>query len=144
MIERYYRLDDSNQVQPCSQLQWAEFMNTTGSRIAFDTVNGCCVSSVFLGLDHAWTGSLEPVLFEILVFTGRRGSWAFLDHAIWRFNDVGTTRLFHHNLCRLIKQKNLTELKRLTRQFLIAAEPLKLINTQTGQTEQHRNSSNGL
>jgi hypothetical protein len=38
--------------------------------VGHDELEGCNVSTIFLGLDHNWSGRGDPVLFETLVFGG--------------------------------------------------------------------------
>jgi hypothetical protein len=36
--------------------------------VAVDTVDGVLVSTVFLGVDHTWSVSIGPLLFETMLF----------------------------------------------------------------------------
>jgi hypothetical protein len=70
MGERYI-LDGQTPV-PCEDLfTWGEwFENDAHRRVGLTiTANGSRVSTVFLGLDHAF-GSGPPVLFETMIFGG--------------------------------------------------------------------------
>jgi hypothetical protein len=46
---------------------WAKAFEETDRRVAFTTVGVVDVSTVFLGLDHAWFGG-APQIFETMVF----------------------------------------------------------------------------
>jgi hypothetical protein len=68
----YYRLLPDHSVQPIlgenAQLEWAyTFEKTTRPLLATD-VDGWCVSTIFLGFDHAFMDG-PPELFETMVFT---------------------------------------------------------------------------
>lgn len=66
----WYILDDNNNPVPCTDSEANDFMlNRREKKIIGRTeVNGHCVSTVFLCLDHSWMQGGRPVLFETLVF----------------------------------------------------------------------------
>lgn len=66
-----YILDAENNPVPCDDLMaWAEWFGDTDKRtIAKTEINGCTVSTVFLGVDHQF-GEGPPVLWESMVFSG--------------------------------------------------------------------------
>jgi hypothetical protein len=72
----YYILDEHGEPQPMTDVLlwglWFERASRDGSRIVQqDYVEGCDqvgVSTVFLGLDHNFTATGPPVLWESLVF----------------------------------------------------------------------------
>lgn len=49
-------------------MKWAKWMEKGARRVARDTIHGVIVSTVFLGLDHAFVGGhAKPVLFETML-----------------------------------------------------------------------------
>lgn len=63
-------LDGHNPVACDDLLEWGKWMQTADRKVALDTpFDGVCVSTVFLGLDHAF-GGFGPILFETMVFGG--------------------------------------------------------------------------
>lgn len=55
---------------PCHDLlAWASWFETADRTVAQETIGESKVSTVFLGLDHAFGGA-APVLFETMVFGG--------------------------------------------------------------------------
>ena len=71
----YYKLD-VKKIIPCeSLLVWAKTFGSTDRRVADEKAWGLRVSTVFLGIDHGsgFIDGSEPVLFETMVFVGRRG-----------------------------------------------------------------------
>lgn len=76
----YYRLNADHSVSPImgrlgepngrdAVLAWArDFERFDNRQLARDDIEGCLVSTVFLGLDHAF-GSGPPVLFETMAFS---------------------------------------------------------------------------
>lgn len=72
----YYILDAAGQPQQCASVEvWARwFENAAGRQIGHDDVGEASVSTVFLGLDHAFGGG-PPLLFETMIFGGKYGDW---------------------------------------------------------------------
>ena len=66
-MNEWYRLDGRKAVR-CSMLEPFE-MDKDSKRVGFNQINGVDVSTIFLGLDHAW-GNGPPLLFETMVFGG--------------------------------------------------------------------------
>ena len=48
--------------------EWARWLETAERHIGDDTINGKRVSTVFLGIDHNFSFSGPPLLFETMVF----------------------------------------------------------------------------
>jgi hypothetical protein len=65
---KHYILDGHNAV-PVDMLTWARSFSECDRTVARETVCGCEVSTVFLGLDHGF-GSGPPMIFETMVFGG--------------------------------------------------------------------------
>ena len=67
-----YRLDENKNAVPCSTEIWAKqftemFKNKT-KHVAQDIIEGCLVSTVWLGIDHQWGIDEAPLLYETMVF----------------------------------------------------------------------------
>lgn len=62
----HYVLIGQTAVKEPDWLIWAEWFEHSDRRVAVTELPWCCVSTVFLGLDHGWRG--EPMLFETMVF----------------------------------------------------------------------------
>ena len=63
----YYFLNEEKIAIPCDMETWSN-MHRDQRRVAEDTVNGFWVSTVFLGLNHAFSDG-PPMIFETYVFT---------------------------------------------------------------------------
>jgi hypothetical protein len=74
----YWRLNADHTTSPIygrmsddasAALEWAQdFENFEDRQLARDEIEGCLISTIFLGLDHAWGGG-PPVLFETMAFS---------------------------------------------------------------------------
>ena len=77
---------------PCEDIvEWAQKYEKMNRRVALDYVGDIKISTVFLGLDHAFDGG-PPMLFETMVFGGdfdqdgaRCSTWGEAEeqHAEW-------------------------------------------------------------
>jgi len=71
MRQRYYILENGVIKATDDLLEWGRWFENTDNRvIARDEINGVLVSTVFLGIDHNFTGEGPPVLFESMIFEG--------------------------------------------------------------------------
>lgn len=68
-----YILDENNEPVPCEDLfVFASWFEDVENRIvAKDKVDDVEVSTVFLGIDHDFSGQGPPVLWETMIFGGR-------------------------------------------------------------------------
>jgi hypothetical protein len=67
---KHYILEGTESKAPkaVDLITWAQWMETfENRRIALDTIGGITVSTVFLGVDHNFSGEGGPILFESLV-----------------------------------------------------------------------------
>jgi hypothetical protein len=72
-----YILDGHTPVPVADVLTWGRWFETADRTVARTAVAaGVEVSTVFLGLDHHFTGHGPPLLFETMVFhDGHAGAW---------------------------------------------------------------------
>ena len=89
---KHYVLDDNNVPQRATSIEAARFYRLLKRRhVGWEEVGGCLVSTVFLGVDHNFSGRGPPLLFETMLFPGdhhgavvcqRYSTWddAFLGH----------------------------------------------------------------
>lgn len=70
----YYTLWDKIPI-PCGNLlAWAEAMQSTDRQVAQTSIGPMLVSTVFLGLDHAFFSG-PPLLFETMIFGDNEDSY---------------------------------------------------------------------
>lgn len=100
-----YILDGHTPVKELSLYKWARWFEGHTRRIEQTMIEGARVSTVFLGLDHAFDEKGSPLLFETMVFGGHRhfeneqtrcGTW---DEAV----------LMHHDMCERVRAYNRRE-----------------------------------
>lgn len=65
----YYILDNRKAVKVHRVSEWAKWFEKADRRVAETKIGKARVSTVFLGLDHAF-GGRPPMLFETMVFDG--------------------------------------------------------------------------
>ena len=66
-----YKLDAQGEPIPEPDLMtWAEWIETADRQVARDRIGNVEVSTVFLGLDHNYSGRGDPILWETMVFGG--------------------------------------------------------------------------
>ena len=74
---RQYILDKNNKpiLEP-DLVKWGKWFENHENRIVKqEDVNGCHVSTVFLGLDHSWDESGPPILWETMIFGGKHDEY---------------------------------------------------------------------
>lgn len=89
MKQMHYILSPDHSPVPChNEAMWHLWMWTSQDerQVAHAVVNGVQISTVFLGIDHSWTGAGPPILFETLVIGGdldkSEQRYAFWDDAV--------------------------------------------------------------
>jgi hypothetical protein len=65
-----YTLDAEHNTIPLPEGVAHPMLPESRRRVALETVRGCTVSTVFLGVNHQW-GDGPPILFESAVYRGR-------------------------------------------------------------------------
>ncbi len=79
----YYELIGQTAVPVGDLLEWAAKFEAMDRRVAHTRVLGMCdVSTVFLGLDHAWGGG-PPLLFETMAFWHGEGGYEMHRCSTW-------------------------------------------------------------
>lgn len=60
---------NGRELVPATLLGWAAWFEESDRHVAKTRVRGMLVSTIFLGVDHAWPGGV-PQLFETMIFKG--------------------------------------------------------------------------
>lgn len=76
-------LDENNNVIPANLMEWAEWLENAGQKkiVQQDYIDDNFISTVFLGLDHGFGMSSEPLIFETMVFSGNPGKDIYCDRS---------------------------------------------------------------
>jgi len=90
-----YILDGHTPVICSGPIEWAERFEPAGRRVAHTENDEVRVSTVFLGIDHAW-GNSRPMLFETMVFGGDH------DGDMRRYSTWDEAADGHLDVCKLI------------------------------------------
>jgi hypothetical protein len=68
---RYYILDAEDRVVRADLITWARWFEYANRHVGYTQITSeCLVSTVFLGLDHRFSGNGPPLLFETIIFGG--------------------------------------------------------------------------
>jgi hypothetical protein len=73
-MNEYYILDGHKPV-PADLITWGKWMMTADRHVAKTMIGDVWVSTVFLGLNHAWDPSAQPLLFETMIFGGEHNQY---------------------------------------------------------------------
>jgi hypothetical protein len=97
---QYFKLIGKMAVQCDTLLEWAEWMEVNSRRVANDEIEGIRVSTVFLGLNHDFSGKGDPLLFETMVFLpdGSTGT-------MWRYFTWAEAEAGHKEILDSVKQQ---------------------------------------
>ena len=76
---RYVLDEDGNPRHEPDLHAWAQWIETADRHVAHYAHDDFEVSTVFLGLDHNFSGEGDPVLWETMIFEGP------LDLSMWRY-----------------------------------------------------------
>jgi hypothetical protein len=70
--QHLWMMDENHQVIPARDVyQWAEFFENNRA-VAATNINGLYVSTIFLGIDHAFGFGGPPILFETMIFASEK------------------------------------------------------------------------
>lgn len=96
-MSKHYILDGHN-VKEANLSEWAKWYETTDRRVKRETVGGSDISTVFLGLDHRFSGDGPPIIFETLVFGGP------LDQEMERYSTWEEAEAGHRAMVEKVKK----------------------------------------
>ena len=88
-----------NPVPEPDVIAWGRWFGTANRHVAQTDINGVHVSTVFLGVDHNFTGHGDPILFETMPFADD-SPW---DQLCWRHPNRHAALAFHDQLVAAIR-----------------------------------------
>ena len=92
-----YILDGHTPIPEADIRKWGRWFATAERHVARDKIGEADVSTVFLGLDHNFTGGGSPVLFETMIFGGP------LHESQWRYCTWEEAEIGHQAACALAR-----------------------------------------
>ena len=95
-----YILDKDNNPVPATTLQWGEWLQEDRRRkiVAKTTLNnGYRVSTVFLGLDHNYSDTGPPLLFETMIFPEEGMGELYME----RYSTWDKALAGHERICKM-------------------------------------------
>ena len=77
-MKKLYILDKHNKPKLCEDtLKWAAWFETHDRTVLVDDITSkIYVSTVFLGIDHNFSGDGPPILWESMIFNGARNGYS--------------------------------------------------------------------
>jgi hypothetical protein len=107
-IPDWYILLPDGTTEPTNDItKWSRNRADTDlRRVGIDNIDGIVVSTVFLGLDHNWSESGPPLLFETMVFDHTAGAdRKFLDLGCWRYSNIWAARAGHEQVVSVLRDR---------------------------------------
>lgn len=102
----YYILDGKQPVHVTDVERWAVwFAAPENRRVAQTAVGPVTISTVFLGIDHNFSRSGAPVLFETMVFGGP------LDGAQQRYRTFDEAAVGHEDMVRQVRDEPTSDIE---------------------------------
>ena len=99
MTDKKYILGKNHELVEADLITWGRFFEDINNRrVAEDSIDGARISTVFLGIDHNF-GEGEPLLFETMIFGGKR------DGEQWRWHTWEEAERKHREIVAEIKRK---------------------------------------
>jgi hypothetical protein len=94
---KYYVLKGNVAFEEPDLIKWAQLFQKADRKVRHDIIQGASISTVFLGIDHAFHGQEKPVLFETMVFGGA------LDQETSRCCTWEQAELMHQAMCDKVR-----------------------------------------
>ena len=86
-------------------LEWGRWFETADRHLAKTTVGDLEISTVFLGLDHAFLSG-SPLLWETMIFVkGKGGTWPPDDEFQERYSTFDEAKAGHERAVQMVKEK---------------------------------------
>lgn len=87
-MKDYYYILDGKQAKPVEDaIEWGSWYEKSNRSVDKTKVIDCEVSTVFLGINHAFLGG-EPILFETMIFGGQQDGYC-QRYSTWEEAEVG-------------------------------------------------------
>ena len=105
----YYMLDDDGNVIATDNVDlWGNFMESGKRQIALTHIGEVMISTVFLGIDHAFMSPGPPVVFETMCFWDGNSA---LDNEMYRYTSKEAALVGHDKMCERVRREILRRAK---------------------------------
>ena len=104
-MSRYAILNPDHSLTPCDLIQWARWKNTADCAVAKAHLQGYLVSTVFLGINHAYFDNEPSLWFETMIF--QEGQWNEL--YCERYTTWDEALAGHKRACEAVRNKEIAE-----------------------------------
>jgi len=94
---RHYILDQNSLPIEADFITWARWFETANRTLEKTEVGDVIISTVFLGLDHSFSETTHPILYETMIFGGP------LDEFQWRYSNRESALLGHARAVAKVK-----------------------------------------
>jgi len=98
-VNDYY----DRQGNPIPMLMWAALYEA-GHRVALDVIGDVTISTVWLGLNHNFSGIGPPLIFETLVFAVDRRPLGDLEDHMWRWSTEVQALAGHDQAVSMVRE----------------------------------------
>ena len=104
-MSTYYILRGKEVVKVNSVMKWAKYMEEENRLLFQEDVGNYWVSTVFLGLDYNFDFSIEPLIFETMVFIrDAEGVVNYSEVYLDRYSNYEETKKGHKKAVKITKE----------------------------------------
>lgn len=89
IMSRHFYLNEDHTYKPCDLMTWAKQFEELERHVAEDEINGYRISTVWLGLDHNYYNTGEPLVFETMVFNPSGEDKYCMRYSTWEQAETG-------------------------------------------------------
>ena len=85
MTELFFILNDDRTLKPVNASTWGKWFEThqLARTVRQENIEDYWVSTVFLGLNHDWTGRAKPLVFETMILNRKTKEWSQTRCSTW-------------------------------------------------------------
>lgn len=89
LMSIHYFLNKDHTYKPCDLMTWAKQYEELEKHVANDEINGCRISTIWLGLDHNYYNPGDPLVFETMVFNSSGEDKYCMRYSTWEQAEAG-------------------------------------------------------
>lgn len=85
----YYKLNEDKSTSPCSLEEWSDQYSLMNIHVAHSKINRKIISTVWLGVNHAFHVCEPPEIFETIVFSDKNQDIYCDRYSTWQEAEEG-------------------------------------------------------